>query len=42
MDAARTRFTSDGFAGTSMADIVTEAGLSTGSIYRDVYKRQLL
>jgi AcrR family transcriptional regulator len=34
VDAARTRFTSDGFAGTSMADIVTEAGLSTGSIYR--------
>jgi len=34
VDAARTRFTSDGFAGTSMADIVTESGLSTGSIYR--------
>ena len=34
VDAAHTRFTSHGFAGTSMADIVTESGLSTGSIYR--------
>jgi AcrR family transcriptional regulator len=34
VDAARARFTSHGFAGTSMADIVTESGLSTGSIYR--------
>jgi AcrR family transcriptional regulator len=34
VDAAHTRFTSHGFARTSMADIVTESGLSTGSIYR--------
>jgi AcrR family transcriptional regulator len=34
VDAARARFTSHGFAGTSMADIVAESGLSTGSIYR--------
>src|SRR5664280_2077656 len=34
VEAARARFTSHGFAGTSMADIVTESGLSTGSIYR--------
>src|SRR5664280_2451818 len=34
VDAARARFTSHGFARTSMADIVTESGLSTGSIYR--------
>jgi AcrR family transcriptional regulator len=34
VDAARTRFTRDGFARTSMADIVTESGLSTGAIYR--------
>ncbi len=34
VDAARTRFTSHGFAGTSMADIVSESGLSTGAIYR--------
>jgi AcrR family transcriptional regulator len=34
VDAARARFASHGFAGTSMADIVTESGLSTGAIYR--------
>lgn len=34
VDAARTRFSDRGFAGTSMADVVTEAGLSTGAIYR--------
>ena len=34
VDAARARFTSHGFARTSMADIVAESGLSTGSIYR--------
>jgi AcrR family transcriptional regulator len=34
IEAARVRFTRHGFAGTSMADIVTESGLSTGSIYR--------
>jgi AcrR family transcriptional regulator len=34
VDAARARFTSHGFAGTSMADIVAESGLSTGAIYR--------
>src|ERR1700678_384026 len=34
VDAARTRFASHGFARTSMADIVTESGLSTGAIYR--------
>ena len=34
LDAARARFASHGFAQTSMADIVTECGLSTGSIYR--------
>ncbi len=34
VEAARVRFTRHGFAGTSMADIVTESGLSTGSIYR--------
>jgi AcrR family transcriptional regulator len=32
--AARARFASHGFAGTSMADIVAESGLSTGAIYR--------
>src|ERR1700749_172941 len=32
--AARTRFTAHGFAGTSMADLVDESGLSTGAIYR--------
>src|SRR4051812_31474768 len=32
--AARARFASHGFARTSMADIVTESGLSTGAIYR--------
>ena len=34
IDAARTRFAGHGFARTSMADIVTESGLSTGAIYR--------
>jgi AcrR family transcriptional regulator len=34
VDAARARFTHQGFAGTSMADIVVESGLSTGAIYR--------
>ena len=34
VDAARTRFTAHGFAGTSMADLVAESGLSTGAIYR--------
>jgi TetR/AcrR family transcriptional regulator, transcriptional repressor of aconitase len=34
VDAARDRFASHGFARTSMADIVTESGLSTGAIYR--------
>ncbi|MET7376234.1 TetR/AcrR family transcriptional regulator [Micromonospora arida] len=32
--AARARFASHGFAHTSMADIVTESGLSNGAIYR--------
>src|ERR1700709_1700663 len=34
LDAARARFASHGFAGTSMADIVAESGLSNGAIYR--------
>jgi AcrR family transcriptional regulator len=34
VDAARVRFTAHGFAGTSMADLVAESGLSTGAIYR--------
>ena len=34
IDAARARFAGHGFAHTSMADIVTESGLSTGAIYR--------
>jgi AcrR family transcriptional regulator len=34
VDAARDRFATHGFAHTSMADIVTESGLSTGAIYR--------
>jgi AcrR family transcriptional regulator len=34
VDAARARFAEYGFARTSMADIVTESGLSTGAIYR--------
>ncbi|MDV3123797.1 TetR/AcrR family transcriptional regulator [Mycobacterium sp. 21AC1] len=34
VDAARTRFAGQGFAGTSLADIVTESGLSNGAIYR--------
>jgi AcrR family transcriptional regulator len=34
LEAARTRFATHGFARTSMADIVTESGLSTGAIYR--------
>ena len=34
VDAARARFASHGFAKTSMADIVTESGLSIGAIYR--------
>ena len=34
VDAARARFAKYGFARTSMADIVTESGLSTGAIYR--------
>ena len=34
VDAARERFATHGFAHTSMADIVTESGLSTGAIYR--------
>jgi len=34
VDAARTRFADHGFAHTSMADIVTESGLSNGAIYR--------
>jgi len=33
VDAARVRFASQGFARTSMGDIVTESGLSTGAIY---------
>lgn len=32
--AARARFASHGFARTSMADIMTESGLSIGAIYR--------
>src|ERR1035437_9135265 len=34
VEAARVRFASHGFARTSMADIVTESGLSNGAIYR--------
>ena len=34
IDAARARFARDGFARTSMPDIVAESGLSTGAIYR--------
>jgi len=34
VDAARARFASHGFARTSMADIVSESGLSNGAIYR--------
>lgn len=34
IDAARTRFAQHGFQRTSMADIVTASGLSTGAIYR--------
>jgi AcrR family transcriptional regulator len=34
LEAARVRFTEQGFAGTSMADVVEQAGLSTGAIYR--------
>ena len=34
VDAARARFASHGFAHTSIADIVTESGLSNGAIYR--------
>ncbi|MFF3493347.1 TetR/AcrR family transcriptional regulator [Streptomyces sp. NPDC002795] len=34
IDAARTRFATDGFARTSMPDIVRASGLSTGAIYR--------
>jgi AcrR family transcriptional regulator len=34
VDAARARFASHGFAHTSMADIVTQSGLSNGAIYR--------
>jgi TetR/AcrR family transcriptional regulator, transcriptional repressor of aconitase len=34
VNAARDRFSSHGFARTSMADIVAESGLSTGAIYR--------
>lgn len=34
VNAARARFASHGFARTSMADIVTESGLSVGAIYR--------
>ncbi len=34
VDAARARFASHGFARTSMADVVSESGLSTGAIYR--------
>ena len=34
VDAARARFASHGFAGTSMTDIIAESGLSNGAIYR--------
>jgi len=34
VDAARVRFASNGFARTSMADIISESGLSNGAIYR--------
>jgi AcrR family transcriptional regulator len=34
VDAARDRFATQGFAHTSMADIVSESGLSVGAIYR--------
>jgi AcrR family transcriptional regulator len=34
VDAARARFAGQGFARTSMADIVAESGLSNGAIYR--------
>ncbi|WP_372460262.1 TetR/AcrR family transcriptional regulator [Nocardia coffeae] len=34
VDAARTCFAEQGFAGTSMTDIITESGLSNGAIYR--------
>ena len=33
VDAARVRFAECGFARTSIADIVTESGLSTGAVY---------
>ncbi|GAA2616150.1 TetR/AcrR family transcriptional regulator [Paractinoplanes durhamensis] len=34
VDAARARFATHGFAHTSMADIITESGLSNGAVYR--------
>lgn len=34
IDAARARFASHGFAGTSMPDLVEASGLSIGAIYR--------
>jgi TetR/AcrR family transcriptional regulator, transcriptional repressor of aconitase len=34
IDAARARFASHGFARTSIADIMSESGLSNGAIYR--------
>ncbi len=33
VDAARVRFAESGFARTSIADIVSESGLSTGAVY---------
>jgi AcrR family transcriptional regulator len=40
LDAARARFASHGFARTSIADIVTESGLSNGAIYRYFTSKQ--
>nr|MDT0667257.1 TetR/AcrR family transcriptional regulator [Micromonospora sp. DSM 115978] len=34
IDAARRRFAVSGFHGTSMQDVLTEAGLSAGAVYR--------
>ena len=34
LDAARRRFTANGFHSTSMQDILTECGLSAGAVYR--------
>jgi AcrR family transcriptional regulator len=34
LDAARVRFTRNGFHATSMQDVIAEAGLSVGAVYR--------